>query len=762
MGTTFIAYRPAWHGRPVWDDDRHMPRPELRSWHGLARIWTEPTAAPQYYPLVHSVFWVEHRLWGDATLGYHLLNVSLHVASALLLVLILRRLGVPGAWLAAAIFALHPVMVESVAWITELKNTLSGVFFLGSLLAYLRFEGDRKRPFYVIALLLFIMGLLSKSVIAILPASILVLQWWKRGSLSWRRDVAPLVPFFVLGTASGLFTAWVERKVVGAEGQEFQFTFLERGLIAGRAVWFYLGKLFWPVELKFCYPRWTISQTVWWQYLFPVSALSVAGAFWLLRRRWRAPLATLLYFAVTLFPALGFLNVYPFRFSFVADHFQYLAALGPITLVAAAGTAALDSFLPGRPLKPALCAVILSTLWVLTWQQSQTFADEETLWRTTLDRNPNSWMPHYNLANCLVDGPQLDEALGHYRRALELRPDFPDAHNNLGHALSRRGQIDEAIVEYQQACQLNPAYAEAHNNLGNALLQKGNLKDAVVQFQEALKIRPGDPRVWNNLGNGLLQSGELDMAITSFQRAVELEPGFAEAHNNLGVAHLRKQEPDAALPHFQEAIKLKHYFSEAQYNLAVVLSAQGRLDEAIKHYELALQLKPDYLEAHGNLAKVLMAQGRSQEAVAHLRTTVDLMPNSVQGHFRLGQALQAQEDFRAASAEFEQTLRLDPNHLPAHTNLAWLLATCPDAAVRNGARATDLAQQAQALPGARSSQVLDVLAAAYAEAGRFDRAIETENQALAIAAAEGNNSLTEAGAMRLKLYEAHRPYREAP
>jgi hypothetical protein len=303
---TMLAYLPAWNGTPISDDDAHLTKQELRSLEGLGRIWTQPGATQQYYPLVHTLFWVEHQLWGDWPAGYHLLNILLHCASALLLVRILRQLQIPGSWLAAAIFALHPIQVESVAWISELKNMLSGVFYFGSVLAYLKFDRTRNLASYAVALVLFVLGLMSKTVIATLPAAILIIFWWKRGQLSWRRDVLPLIPFFLLGTAAGLFTAWVERSLIGAEGTDFNYSIIERFLIAGRVIWFYLGKLIWPLDLIFVYPRWRVSQAVWWQYLYPAATLFLLVVLMWLSRRWRAPLAAVLFFIVTLFPVLGF------------------------------------------------------------------------------------------------------------------------------------------------------------------------------------------------------------------------------------------------------------------------------------------------------------------------------------------------------------------------------------------------------------------------------------------------------------------------
>ena len=329
------AYYPAWHGGMLWDDDGHITRSDLRSAAGLGRIWFDLKATQQYYPVVHSVFWLQHRLWGDDMLGYHLVNIILHGLSAFLIAVILQRLSVPGAWLAAVIFALHPVHVESVAWVTELKNTLSGVLYLSAMLVYLRFDQARKRHLYAGALALFVLALLSKTVTATLPAALLVIFWWRRGRLEWRRDVRPLVPFFVIGAAGGLLTAYVERTLIGAQGAEFQFTIVERCLIAGRAIWFYLGKLFLPINLMFIYPRWQVSQAVWWQYLYPAGVLVLLAALWRMRKRSRAPLAAMLLFCGTLFPVLGFFNVFPFRFSFVADHFQYLASMAVIALFSA-------------------------------------------------------------------------------------------------------------------------------------------------------------------------------------------------------------------------------------------------------------------------------------------------------------------------------------------------------------------------------------------------------------------------------------------
>ena len=553
---TLAAYWPAWNGKPIWDDDHHITRPELRSMGGLVRIWTNPETTKQYYPLAHTVFWLEYHLWGGSPLGYHLLNILLHLVSALLLVNIFRRLNVPGAWLIAAIFALHPIQVESVAWITELKNTLSGVFFLSTTIAYLKFDRERKRNHYVIALTLFILGLLSKSVIATLPVSLLAVFWWQRGMIRMKQDVLPILPFIVIGMASGLFTAWVERTFIGAEGHDFNFSLIERCLIAGRAVWFYLGKICWPVDLVFIYPRWKVNAALWWQYLFPAATLTLVGILWLLRNRSRAPLAAFLYFLATLFPVLGFFNVYPFRFSFVADHFQYCACIGPIALLAVCIQTALGWLPEGRRFLRPIFYIVLLSLGALTWQQSGMYADAETLYMTTIRKNPDCWMAHNNLGLLLASSGRTSEAIAHYRMALDINPTYAQAHNNLGLLLAQAGRTDEAMVHYLKALEINPNSAEVHANLGILLTNVGRVDEAMAHYQKALDINPNYAKAHNNLGNRLMELGRIDEAMAHYLRALEINPDNISALKNLAAAFVQKRQPAEAVPLLQRALAL--------------------------------------------------------------------------------------------------------------------------------------------------------------------------------------------------------------
>src|SRR5664280_2024949 len=629
-GLVLACYWPALHGGFVWDDQAHVTSPDLRSWAGLGRIWWEMGATQQYYPVLHSAFWIEHRLWGDATLGYHLVNLLWHVTSCCLLALLLRRLWQPDQaaspgtgrailagteWLAALIFAVHPVCVESVAWIAEQKNTLSLVFYLLAALAYLGFESERKPRFYGLASAFFLLALGTKTVTATLPAAILVVLWWRNGTLSWRRDVRPLIPWFLLALVAGLFTVWVERKVIGAEGTGFDLSATQRVLLAGRVVWFYLGKLVWPADLMFIYPHWDIATAGGW-YGWLGGALAVTAALWLIRRWTRGPLAGWLFFVGSLFPALGFFSVYPFIFSYVADHFQYLASLGIIATVAAGIALILTGASPRvRAVGQILCWLLVAGLGLLANRQSRVYANGVTLYRATLARNPDCWMAHNNLAVILAKSPADEaEAVAHYQEALRLKPDYAEAHNNLAAELAKLpGRESEAIEHCEQALRIHPDYAEAHCNLANVLATlPGREADAVAHYEQALRLNPDFVEAHVNLANELAKlPGRLPEALAHYEQALRINPGLADVHYNLAVqlSNLPGREAEA-IAHYQEALRIKPDDAEAHSNLAAVYVRQGRLEEARKHWERALELNPNYEDARRNLRQLQDLQGR--------------------------------------------------------------------------------------------------------------------------------------------------------
>ena len=622
-----VTYFPALAGTFLWDDDAHVTAPALRSLAGLWRIWTDPFATQQYYPLTHSVFWLEYRLWGADPVGYHVVNVVLHVTSALLLRRILVRLGVPGAWLAAAIFVVHPVHVESVAWITELKNTLSGVFYLAALLVYLRFDppGSRSEPgttrparawrAYALAFGLFVCALLSKTTTVSLPAAILLIVWWKMGRVEWRRHVLPLVPFFLVGAAFGLTTAWIELRVVGAEGAAFAFTAVERLLIAGRAVWFYAGKLLWPDPLIFIYPRWTIDRSVWWQYLFPLAAIAALGALAVARSRiGRGPLAAALFFGGTLVPALGFFNVYPFMYSFVADHFQYLASLGLIVLGVAVITTWLDRARPEWKQAGRVVAVVLvAVLAVLSWRQAHLYADVETLYRDVIARNPSGSMAYVNLGSAYARQGRNADAIDVLSALLAHPPDPPTVQSEL-------------------------AIAHAHYEIGRAHAAQGRLEEAIADYRAALagyQALPGASgsaaKAYQMLGVAYVGVGRYAEAITALNAALAIEPGLADVHYNLGVAHAALGELPSAASAYRAAIAIQADYPEAYNNLGLVYGKMGRIPAAIAAYRTAIDLRPDFAAAYNNLGSAYAAEGKNDEAIAAWTSAVRSDANGAAG-----------------------------------------------------------------------------------------------------------------------------------
>ena len=581
---TFAAYQPVWHAGFIWDDDSLVTKnPALRSLDGLGNIWIKLGTTKQYYPLVFTTFWSEYHLWKLQPLGYHLVNVFLHVLNAVLLGCVLRRLEIPGSWWAAAIFALHPVCVESVAWVTERKNVLSGLFYLLAVLAYLRFRPLTGRDvacacdwrYYPVVLMLFLCALLSKTVTCSLPAVLVLVVWWKTGRVE-RRDVLALAPLFVLGVASGFITTWMEKHAVGASGVEWGLSVVQRCLVAGWALWFYAGKLFWPRNFTFIYPRWEIDASVAWQYVFPVAALGVLIALWLLRSRiGRGPLVAVLYFAGTLVPALGFFDVYPFRYSYVADHFQYLACIGLISLAVSMGTAICrGAGQRGRDLGALAAAIVLLILGVSTWRQARIYQNLETLWHDTLTKNPKCWMAHTNLGMALARTGHMQEAIRHYEQALQIKPDATLAHYNLGNSLARLGRVQEAIGHYEQALRTEPDYAEAHNNLGNALLRAGKVQEAIGHYEQAVRFQPDNVEAHYNLATTLHDTGKVQEAIGHYEQALRIKPDFAEAHYNLGVALAQLGQEQKAIEHWEQALRIKPDFVLAQNALAGARAVQ--------------------------------------------------------------------------------------------------------------------------------------------------------------------------------------------
>jgi tetratricopeptide (TPR) repeat protein len=632
-----IAYTPALRGGFIWDDDRYVTEnPTLASPNGLLRIWFELGATVQYYPLVFSTFWVEHALWGLHPFGYHLVNVILHAANALLLWMILRRLSVPGAWVAAAFFALHPVNVESVAWVTERKNVLSGMFYLAAAAAYLRYAGlddpagrTGGGRWYGASLVLFVCALLSKTVVCSLPAVLLLVSCWKRGRIA-KFEVWRLVPFFAVGFCLAALTTWMEKYNVGAAGEAWRLSLLDRLLIAGRALFFYAGKLLWPANLCFIYPRWKVDAATPCQYLYPVGVIVVLLGLWTLRRRiGLGPLVAVLCFAGTLAPALGFIDFYPMRYSFVADHFQYLASIFPITLIVGVAATAIRR-LDRRTARSTIliAAAALVVCGVLTCRQGLAYWDLTALWTDTLQKNPACWMAHNNLGAILRTKGDGRAAMEHFQTAARLNPDFREAHFNCAQQFQAGGQYAAAAAEYREVLRLKPDHRAARMSLAMVLCESGQMKESVAQLIEVLQAEPELPEALYNLGRVYHLHGQPDEAVRYYRATLHSDPTHANAHYNLGQILAARGEVDGAIDHWREASRLRAPWPEANYNLGRALMMKGHLDEAARNFRETLRVDPRYLRARIAVAQVLAEQGDPDGARQELGEALKQEPNN--------------------------------------------------------------------------------------------------------------------------------------
>ena len=596
MAVTIFAYRPAWHGGFLWDDDDYIINNQLlTAADGWQRIWFSLDSPSQYFPLTYSTFRIEHALWGLNTTGYHWVNLLLHVGNALLIWAVLARLRVPGSWLAAAIFALHPVQVESVAWITERKNVLMGFFFLLTLLAWIAFLDERTRRqwlFYCLALIFYVLALSAKATACTLPAALFLILWLQKKPITMRR-LMQIVPFVVLGIGMGLLAVWWERYHQGTNREVFPFLSpIERILVASRAVWFYLSKIFWPSNLTFIYPRWSISPSDLVDYIWLVAGIAACVAIYFLRRYvGRSVEVAAAFFVATLSPVLGFIMLFTFRYTFVADHYQYLACIGPISLASAGIVSLSDKFTQYRAVIVSAALLIVASLGMLTWRQAATYADIETLWRTTLAKNPECWMAHTNIGLVLFQKGQIDDAIAHYRSALQMQPDWWDAEYNLGTALLAKGQVDEAILHCEKAVAMRPTDPDARVSLANLLLQKGRIDEAIAHYQKAITVRPNDFLARYGLGHALLEKGELDSAIQVCRSALLLRPSDADCHTTLAIALEETGNPGEAIEHYNKALELAPKSIPTLTNLAWLLatSQDASLRNGSKAVELAAQ-----------------------------------------------------------------------------------------------------------------------------------------------------------------------------
>jgi tetratricopeptide (TPR) repeat protein len=782
LAAAVLAYWPALSGGFIWDDDTLLTASDLvKAADGLHRIWftTEPL---DYWPLTNSSFWLEWRLWGMHATGYHVTNLLLHFFSGLLVWTILRRLSIPGALLAAFAFVLHPVNVESVAWIAQRKNALSMAFFLLSILWYLKHELDPvrtgrlrapksrgRRParpaadqpnrsglgrWYWLSLAAFVLAMLSKGSVAILPGVLLLLIWWRRGSVT-RRDVLRTLPFFVVAAALTLVNVWFQIHL-GTEPIR-HVTLVQRVLGAGAVIWFYLYKALFPIRLIFVYPQWEIraDDVRWWVPL----AAAVATTAVLIRLRGRPVGRALLFawafFCLALLPVMGLTDVYYMKFSPVADHYQYIAIIGVVSCVAA-GLSRLTTVLIGsRGLRAqaeghqadgreagipeeettsrmrgvplvagVLCGAWLAVLGTTTWRQSHQYANAETLYRSTLSANPSCWLVH-NLLGLILIERSMDEGVSHFREAARLKPDMVEARNNLCNASHLTGRVQDAIAECSAAVRLNPNLPVARNGLGTALASVGRSTEAQAELEAAVRLDGDFAEAHNNLANVLAAAGHDAEAIQHYREALRVTPAFAGARSNLAAALEKQGRVEEAIEQYREALRIDPGLAGARRRLDALVQKSGRLDE-VARYQEAVRLHPEQAGLHVNLGDAWLEASRPREAAAEYTIALKSLPDSPAVHNGLAVALDDLGRSAEAEVHFREAIRLKPDFAEAHQRLGDLLlegGRLDEAAVRYS---DALKYDPQSAEGHNNFGVLLV------RLGRVDEAVDQFRAALAL------------------------------
>jgi protein O-mannosyl-transferase len=629
VAATFAAYWPCINGAFILDDDKLLTENDIvHNPEGLQRFWFT-TESLDYWPVANNVLWLEWRLWGMHQAGYHFTNLFLHAAEALLIWVVLRKLGVSGGFFAALFFALHPVNVETAAWIAQHKDMLAVLFFLLSILWYLKaqnpFTPSPLAPlpsplFYCLSLAGFVIAMLSKGSVAILPLVLVVLDWWLRGPRAApgvemlnneeefanqdtifgrmendiiqfiSRELPRTIPFFLVAAVLVPVNIWFQTH--GTDTVVRNVSFVQRLLGAGSVPWFYIYKAFVPLNLDFVYPNWKIDarEFLWW---LPLAAtLATSLVLWTYRNGWGRPfLFAWGFLCVSLVPVMGLTDVGFMRHSLVADHYQHIALIGSVSL-AAAGLELWRARSRGgsRLVVPLIAVAVAGTLALLTWRQSNYYRDPLDLYQYALEKNPDCWMIHNNMGKRLYEEGKsyesngfadnalrlMNEAISYYKKAIKLNPDFPEAHYNMGLALDETHRAAEAIPEYDIALKLDPGYVHALNNMGNSMIHAN---------------RPGD-------------------AVAYYERAIKINPNYMPAHNGLGAALLAVGRPSEAIGQFKIVLKWNRDDTDTMVNLMLAYAYMHRSAEALaaakqaldiarlKRQEKIIRTVNDFLKAH--------------------------------------------------------------------------------------------------------------------------------------------------------------------
>ena len=739
-GAVFLVFITAFkHDFVNYDDDQYVyENPQVSR--GLTKESATWAFTHRYSNNWHPLTWLSHmadcEMFGLKPGVHHLTNVALHAFNAVLLFLLLRKLT-GSQWRAtfvAAMFAIHPLRVESVAWIAERKDVLSGCFFLLALLAYTKYaeaarlRGAPDKRWYAITLLAFACGLMSKPMLVTLPGVLLLLDFWplrRTTSFSlatWRPLVQEKIPLAALSLASCVATLIAQREAAAS------FVTLPIGTRLANAiaaVGVYFWQLIWPAKLAAFYPYADSGELAFQTTAGLVLLLAISFLAWKQRayRPWL--LFGWLWYLGMLTPVIGIVQVGEQAH---ADRYTYLPQIG-IVLALVWGIAEWSAKIPQRLMAIRVSGgLVLVALAFATTQQTAHWRDSRSLWE----------------------------------RALAVTKNNSLAHNNLGHVLITEGKPAEAIEHFHKALRIEPKLAEAENNLGTVFMDMGRTAEAMTHFERALKLKPHYAEANNNYATLLVPAGRHAEAVTYFERALKSRPDYPEVHYNLGNLRSSQGRPADSIPHYEQALRLRPRYAKAYYGLGAALVLQRRPDEAIQKFQAALQIMPDFAEVHYNLGLLLVTQKRETEAIEHFQHAGAIQPQFAEAHYRLALTLHGQNRPAEAIAQYERALAANPNHSSSHNNLAWMLATSPNDNIRDGARALTHARKANELTGGDRPQVLDTVAAAQAEAGNFLEALTTIQKAIDLPATRTNPALLRSLQSRLQLYQASTPLRDSP
>jgi len=792
-----IVYTPALKNDFVWDDILYVSENTMihsLSMHSLCGMLTSFHAS-NWHPLTWLSHAIDYALWDLDPLGHRLTNIILHGLNTFLLFLLIIRLMMNGkganrmpspskiplsisinsltvAGITALLFGLHPLHVESVAWVAERKDLLCSFFIFSSTLSYLLYTssvGKRdKRFWFSTCLFLFLLALMSKPMAVTLPIILLLLDLYPLKRLKPYLDknlslLLEKIPFFILSITSSAITIIAQHSggtVKSLESLPISFRLAN----ALHSLVFYLKKMLWPLELVPFYPLPKYVHPFDLQYI--ISAILVlaitAMCIWMMKKENYLFFTLWSYYLITLLPVLGIIQVGD---QAAADRYTYLPSISPFLLVGIAMAWGWEKFslmkfkVALKGLLLIFISIVVFLLSYLTISQIKIWHNSEIFWGYVISAFPfpkSNPLVHYNLGNAYDRVGKLDETISQYKQALALKPHYPKAHNNLGVAYVKKGILDEAICEFNKALAIKPHYAEVHNNLGIAYFKKGMLDKAIAEYERAIAIEPRYPKAHNNLGYAYVKKGILDEAISEFKKELTINPNDAEALYSLGFIYDDKGLLDEAIYEYKKALAINLNYAKAHNNLGIVYFKKGMLDEAISEYKKALAINPNFSEAHYDLGLAYSKKGNLNEAISEFNKAIVINPNFTEAYYKLGLVLKAQGKLSDAISAYREVIQLKSDYVLAYSNLAWIYATSPNASIRDGDEAVALATKACELEDFKNVEALDTLAAAYAEQKNFRKAVEYQYRAIKLSPPQIKEELQK----RLQLYKLGRAYRD--